>query len=161
MEGLFYNADDGYLEGIVRGYRSSILTNTAYINLTQCETLEGNTATAIMITCKQRITHHHNNTLTIAPFIQLSLSGTGSGSSIDVKLQLSASDYGTLLQNEPHMSTSMLAQKCTDKLVQEFDYIRAHAVAPLQQFLDYMTCVQRAKSIEGYRRRRRRRLSLK
>jgi len=41
MEGLFYNADDGYLEAIVRGYRSSILTNTAYINLTQCETLEG------------------------------------------------------------------------------------------------------------------------
>jgi V-type H+-transporting ATPase subunit d len=41
MEGLFYNADDGYLEGIVRGYRSSILTNSAYINLTQCETLEG------------------------------------------------------------------------------------------------------------------------
>jgi len=37
------------------------------------------------------------------------------------------------------MSTSMLAQKCTDKLVQEFDYIRAHAVAPLQHFLDYMT----------------------
>ncbi|KAF9571159.1 H(+)-transporting V0 sector ATPase subunit d [Mortierella alpina] len=97
MEALFYNADDGYLEGIVRGYRGSILTNTAYINLTQCETLE------------------------------------------DVKLQLSASDYGPILQNEPHMSTSMLSQKCTDKMVQEFEYIRAHAVAPLQQFLDYMT----------------------
>jgi V-type H+-transporting ATPase subunit d len=41
MEGLFYNADDGYLEAIVRGYRSSILNNTSYINLTQCETLEG------------------------------------------------------------------------------------------------------------------------
>ena len=53
------------------------------------------------------------------------------------------------------MSTSMLAQKCLDKLVQEFDYIRAHAVAPLQQFLDYMTCVQRLKTIEGHRRRRR------
>lgn len=53
MEGLFYNADDGYLEGIVRGYRSSILTNSAYINLTQCETLEGNTAIAIMITCNK------------------------------------------------------------------------------------------------------------
>lgn len=53
MEGLFFNADDGYLEGIVRGYRSSILTNTAYINLTQCETLEGNTAITIMITCNR------------------------------------------------------------------------------------------------------------
>ncbi|KAF9583638.1 H(+)-transporting V0 sector ATPase subunit d [Lunasporangiospora selenospora] len=97
MEALFFNTDDGYLEGIVRGYRSSILVNTAYINLTQCETLE------------------------------------------DVKLQLQASDYGQILQNEAHLSTSMLAQKCTSKLVQEFEYIRAHAVAPLQQFLDYMT----------------------
>jgi len=43
MEGLFFNADDGYLEGIVRGYRGNILTNSAYINLTQCETLEGRT----------------------------------------------------------------------------------------------------------------------
>lgn len=41
MEALFYNADDGYLEAIVRGYRGSILNNTAYINLTQCETLDG------------------------------------------------------------------------------------------------------------------------
>ncbi len=45
MEALFYNADDGYLEGIVRGYRGSILTNSAYINLTQCETLEGEAST--------------------------------------------------------------------------------------------------------------------
>ncbi|KAF9906003.1 H(+)-transporting V0 sector ATPase subunit d, partial [Lobosporangium transversale] len=97
MEALFFNADDGYLEGIVRGYRSSILTNTAYINLTQCETLE------------------------------------------DVKLQLTASDYGSLLQNEAKISTSLLSEKCRDKLIQEFEYIRAHAVAPLSQFLDFMT----------------------
>lgn len=58
---------------------------------------------------------------------------------IDIKLQLAASDYGSLLQNEPHLSASVLAQKCTDKLVQEFEYIRAHAVAPLSQFLDFMT----------------------
>ncbi|KAG0023671.1 H(+)-transporting V0 sector ATPase subunit d [Entomortierella chlamydospora] len=97
MEALFFNADDGYLEAVIRGYRSSILNNTAYINLTQCETLE------------------------------------------DVKLQLAASDYGPLLQNEAHISTSLLAQKCTEKLVQEFNYIRAHAVAPLSHFLDYLT----------------------
>lgn len=39
MEGLF-SQDINYVEGIVRGYRSGILTNSMYQNLTQCETLE-------------------------------------------------------------------------------------------------------------------------
>ena len=52
MEALFYNADDGYLEGIVRGYRGSILTNSAYINLTQCETLEGEPSTTRQTVCQ-------------------------------------------------------------------------------------------------------------
>ncbi|KAF9978306.1 H(+)-transporting V0 sector ATPase subunit d [Actinomortierella ambigua] len=97
MEGLFCNVDNGYLEGIVRGYRGNILTNSFYVNLTQSETLD------------------------------------------DVKLQLSASDYGPVLQNEAHVSTSLLAQKFTEKMVQEFEYIRAHAVGDLQKFLDYIT----------------------
>ncbi|ORZ33702.1 ATP synthase subunit [Catenaria anguillulae PL171] len=37
---LYFNADDGYLEGIVRGYRSGLLTTTQYMNLTQCESLD-------------------------------------------------------------------------------------------------------------------------
>ncbi|KAF9163081.1 H(+)-transporting V0 sector ATPase subunit d [Actinomortierella ambigua] len=97
MEGLYYNVDNGYLEGIVRGYRANILTNSFYVNLTQSETLD------------------------------------------DVKLQLSASEYGPVLQNEAHVSTSLLAQKFTEKMVQEFEYIRAHAVGDLQKFLDYIT----------------------
>ncbi|KAF8456710.1 vacuolar ATP synthase subunit D [Terfezia claveryi] len=40
MEGLFFNATDGYIEGIVRGYKNNLLTNANYSNLTQCETLE-------------------------------------------------------------------------------------------------------------------------
>lgn len=39
MEGLF-SQDINYVEGIVRGYRSGLLTNSVYQNLTQCETLE-------------------------------------------------------------------------------------------------------------------------
>ena len=38
---LTFNVNDGYLEAIVRGYRSGILTTGDYSNLTQCETLEG------------------------------------------------------------------------------------------------------------------------
>jgi hypothetical protein len=31
-----------YIEGIVRGYRNSLLTGQNYSNLTQCETIDGN-----------------------------------------------------------------------------------------------------------------------
>lgn len=32
---------NSYVEGIVRGYRNSLLTGAAYNNLTQCETIDG------------------------------------------------------------------------------------------------------------------------
>lgn len=37
---LFFNVNDGYAEGIVRGYRTSLLKQSDYMNLTQCETLD-------------------------------------------------------------------------------------------------------------------------
>ena len=37
---LTFNIDDGYLEGIVRGYRAKILTANDYANLTQCDVLD-------------------------------------------------------------------------------------------------------------------------
>ena len=39
---LMFNVDNGYLEGLVRGFKSGILSRTDYLNLIQCETLEGN-----------------------------------------------------------------------------------------------------------------------
>ncbi|CZT20831.1 probable H+-transporting ATPase, vacuolar, 41 kDa subunit [Ramularia collo-cygni] len=39
-EGMFYNATAGYLEGIVRGYRSALLSGSQYSNLTQCESID-------------------------------------------------------------------------------------------------------------------------
>ncbi|KAI0217181.1 H(+)-transporting V0 sector ATPase subunit d [Massospora cicadina] len=98
MNGIYYNIDDGYLEAIIRGYRSGILSSTSYINLTQCESLE------------------------------------------DLKLQLAATDYGSLLQNEPSpLATSTISEKCTERLVEEFQYLRSQAVGPLALFLDYIT----------------------
>lgn len=38
---IAYQVDSGFLEGIIRGFRSGILTQNQYANLTQCETLEG------------------------------------------------------------------------------------------------------------------------
>lgn len=61
---------------------------------------------------------------------------------VDLKLQLSATDYGSFLQNEPSpISTATLAARCTERMVQEFQYLRAHADEPLSKFLDYITFV--------------------
>ncbi|KKY22867.1 putative vacuolar atp synthase subunit d [Phaeomoniella chlamydospora] len=40
MEGLFFNVNSGYLEGIIRGYRNALLTSQNYGNLTQCESID-------------------------------------------------------------------------------------------------------------------------
>merc|ERR1712063_221855 len=41
MRGMMtFNIDDGYLEGLLRGFRAGLLTNADYANLTQCENLE-------------------------------------------------------------------------------------------------------------------------
>ncbi|EGW30683.1 vacuolar ATP synthase subunit D [Spathaspora passalidarum NRRL Y-27907] len=40
MEGLYFNINNGYLEGVVRGYKSGLLTTNQYVNLTQCDNLE-------------------------------------------------------------------------------------------------------------------------
>ncbi|KAL5467391.1 hypothetical protein EMCRGX_G031609 [Ephydatia muelleri] len=35
-----FNVDNGYLEGLLRGFRSGILNRTEYLNLVQCETID-------------------------------------------------------------------------------------------------------------------------
>eukprot|EP00741_Cyanophora_paradoxa_P005820 tig00000113_g5641.t1 len=95
---LYFNVNDGFLEGIVRGFRSGILTTADYANLCQCETLE------------------------------------------DVKLHLQSTDYGNFLANEPSpLATTTIADKTTQKLVQEFNHLRVQAVKPLSTFMDYIT----------------------
>ena len=38
---MFFNMDSGYFEGLLRGFRAGILKHTDYINLCQCENLDG------------------------------------------------------------------------------------------------------------------------
>lgn len=40
--GFMFNIDGGYLEGLCRGFKCGILKQSDYLNLVQCETLEGN-----------------------------------------------------------------------------------------------------------------------
>ena len=61
---------------------------------------------------------------------------------LDFRTQLSATDYGNFLANEPlPLSTSTIADKATQILVDQFNYLRSNAVEPLSKFLDYITCV--------------------
>jgi V-type H+-transporting ATPase subunit d len=58
----------------------------------------------------------------------------------DLKLQLSATEYGNFLANVPSpLATSNFQEKAFDKLVEEFRYVRAQAVEPLSKFLDFIT----------------------
>lgn len=41
MAGWIFNIDGGYLEGLCRGFKCGILKQSDYLNLVQCETLEG------------------------------------------------------------------------------------------------------------------------
>jgi hypothetical protein len=41
MIGCMFNIDGGYLEGLCRGFKCGILKQSDYLNLVQCETLEG------------------------------------------------------------------------------------------------------------------------
>lgn len=58
----------------------------------------------------------------------------------DLRMQLSSTDYGNFLANEPSpISTSTIADKATQVLVDQFNYLRSNATEPLSTFLEYMT----------------------
>lgn len=95
---LTFNMHAGYLEAIVRGYRNSLLTQSQYSSLAQCETLD------------------------------------------DLRMQLSATDYGNFLADVPSpLSTATIAERATRKMVQEFEYLRSNATGDLAKFLDFLT----------------------
>ncbi|CCE81916.1 Piso0_002596 [Millerozyma farinosa CBS 7064] len=97
MEGLFFNIENGYLEAIVRGYKSGLLNGNQYTNLTQCDNLD------------------------------------------DLKLQLSATDYGNFLASySGPLTTSVIQNNLSKKLYQQFQYLRTQASGAMSEFLDYI-----------------------
>lgn len=98
MEGLFFNIDYGYIEGVVRGYRNGLLKGNQYANLTQCDTLQ------------------------------------------DLKLQLSATDYGNFLASYAGpLSTSVIQDRLSKKMFAEFQYLRSQGSGTLSKFFDYIS----------------------
>jgi V-type H+-transporting ATPase subunit d len=140
-EALFFNAHSGYLEAIIRGYKvpsrsircsslssltrslqAGLLSQNQYQNLTQCETIDGEFFPLVDCQTDQGLIMRH-------------VRG-------DLKLQLSATDYGNFLAHEPSpISTSTIAEKATQRLVDEFSYIKANSTGQLSKFLDYITSV--------------------
>ena len=58
----------------------------------------------------------------------------------DFRMQLSATDYGNFLANEPlPISTATIQDKATQLMVDQFQYLRSNAVYPLDKFMDYIT----------------------
>jgi V-type H+-transporting ATPase subunit d len=57
-----------------------------------------------------------------------------------LKLQLSATEYGNFLANiSGPATTSIIAEKAMEKLVDEFHYLRSQAVGDFAKFFDYIT----------------------
>ena len=54
---MFYNVSSGYIEGIVRGYRNTLLTGTNYGNLVQCETIDGKQTDLLSTACSPHSIH--------------------------------------------------------------------------------------------------------
>ena len=126
---LFSNIDDGYLEGLLRGYRAGVLTSADYANLCQCETIDDSA-------CGARVPLAHLQPCS-AP---LADGGAVRFLCFAVKMHLASTDYGNFLQNEPSpISTTTLAEKCTEKLVEEFNFLRNQAVEPMATFCEYIT----------------------
>lgn len=60
----------------------------------------------------------------------------------DMRMHLAVTDYGNFLQNEPSpLQTLTISERCTEKLVEEFNYLRCNSSAELAKFLDYITYV--------------------
>jgi V-type H+-transporting ATPase subunit d len=58
---------------------------------------------------------------------------------IDFKLQLGTTDYGSILHNETKPTTMIISQKCMEKFVTDFRYLRNQANDPLAKFFEYIT----------------------
>jgi V-type H+-transporting ATPase subunit d len=58
----------------------------------------------------------------------------------DMKLHLQTTNYGDFLASEPSpLHTTTIAEKCTSRLVDEFEYLKTNATGSLSKFLDYIT----------------------
>ena len=150
MEEYLFNVDNGYLEGLVRGFRSGIMSRADYLNLVQCETIEGMLIRAISRSrgelyeseggvCLTRLLSHLEHIINHRVYNWL-LSSSCVVFVSDLKAQLQGTDYGNFLQNEPSpIPVAVIDDKLRSHLVVQFLHIRNQCTQPLATFLDYIT----------------------
>ena len=105
-----FNLEDGFVDGLVRGWRSTFLTDAEYTNLREGGSRRGGGAGG----------------------------AAGREDFEDMRLALQESDYGLFLAGEPALDPKIIGRRATAKWVREFKYFRATATGPLARFLDYV-----------------------
>jgi len=100
-----FNMEHGFLEAVLRGYRSGFLKEQEYNQIRNAESME------------------------------------------DVKLTLGDTDFCSVLQNQSKLSPTIIANKCQEKFVNEFQFLRANAVGQLSTFLEFITYQHLIESI--------------
>jgi hypothetical protein len=61
----------------------------------------------------------------------------------DIRLNLQATQYGDILDVDfvGPLQTTTIAEKCTLRMVEQFNYLRVNGNRPLATFLDYITFI--------------------
>ncbi|XP_044787989.1 V-type proton ATPase subunit d 1 isoform X1 [Bubalus kerabau] len=153
---LYFNVDNGYLEGLVRGLKAGVLSQADYLNLVQCETLEGHSLLMPSCSCflciflsafylAQPGALPHplpclGSLSTLPAAWDMSLISYASFLPQDLKLHLQSTDYGNFLANEASpLTVSVIDDRLKEKMVVEFRHMRNHAYEPLASFLDFIT----------------------
>ncbi|KAG6537525.1 hypothetical protein ZIOFF_002619 [Zingiber officinale] len=155
FEALTFNIHGGYLEAIVRGYRSGLLTAADYNNLCQCETLDD---IKMHLSATEYGTYLQNGAL-----ISHSSSRCGSDSVSRICADLRDSGRHVLVSYIPDqkpdsflcrgiayqpmekgakpspLHTTTIVEKCTLKLLDEYKHMLCQATEPLSTFLEYIT----------------------
>lgn len=102
---MSHNIEYGFVEAIVRGFRTGFLADSDYRALCQCDNFE------------------------------------------NVKLALADTDYVNALQNELKLTPDIILNKCRDKFINEFNFLKSQAVGQLTTFMDLVTHEYLIKSI--------------
>ncbi|THU51952.1 hypothetical protein C4D60_Mb06t36490 [Musa balbisiana] len=149
FEALTFNIHGGYLEAIVRGHRSGLLTASDYNNLCQCETLDD---IKMHLSATEYGPYLQNGEIPFPFPLPIQFNRSFPLMLFDlavsvIKLQFwqrgaicVAHDFIFLSPEEPSpLHTTTVVEKCTLKLVDEYKHMLCQATEPLSTFLEYIT----------------------
>eukprot|EP00823_Brevimastigomonas_motovehiculus_P003259 TRINITY_DN196_c0_g1_i2.p1 TRINITY_DN196_c0_g1~~TRINITY_DN196_c0_g1_i2.p1 ORF type:complete len:432 (+),score=107.99 TRINITY_DN196_c0_g1_i2:81-1376(+) len=125
-----FNMEHGYLEAIVRGMRSGFLRDYEYKQLSNCDTLED---LKLALTDTDYVNAMQESfKSTSSSSSSSSANSSSNSSSISSSSVLSSSSRSTI---SPHY----IHERCTEKFIADFSYLRSQAVGHLSTFLEYIT----------------------